>query len=362
MATTPEIEWEESYLEPVHAPELKRELERSIGFVAPFFPYYFDCPWIPRSFVEVGYLNGSRLVHVGMELYEKLNLVVSQQNSCRFCIAAYRSLLRLAGIPEERIRRLEQDLLAADLEPAERAALEFARKLARASPLPTPADLERLRDAGPGEAWSREVAFVAAWMGTMNQLATFSAVSPESMERWPWYAHLLRPFIARRFSSRWRQGKPETLEPELRSGPFAYLVDAFDGLPTARSLRNVVDAAWSSPLLPRRTKALVFAVVARGLGAARAGREAARLSAEEGVDADALDEVLDHLESPALDAVESEAVPFARETLWYQPAPIQRRVRELRGKLEAPQVSELIGISALANTLCRLDVVIPEAK
>ena len=81
-------------------------------------------------------------------------------------------------------------------------ALEFARKLARASPLPSPSDLERLRDAGPGEAWSREIAFVAAWMGTMNQLATFSAVSPESMERFPWYARLFRPFLARRFRSR----------------------------------------------------------------------------------------------------------------------------------------------------------------
>jgi len=362
MPRVDEIEWGECCLEPGNAPEIERHLRRHLGLVPPYAPSYYDCPWIPRAAAEVGYLRGN-LVHVGLDLYEKLNLVVSQEDSCRFCFAAYRFLLRLNGVPEPRIRRLEQDLLAGELEPPEQAALEFARKLARSSPLPARPDLEKLRDAGFGDEAIREIAFVAAYMVGVNQLATFPAIPVEYMEQLPdrWLMRLLRPLVAQRWRSRWRQGSPEFLAPELRTGPFAYLVNAFDGLPVARAMRNVIDEAWSSPLLPRRAKALVFAVVAHGLGSARAGREAARLAADEGLGTELLEEVLAHLASPALDRVESEVVRFARETIWYQPAPIQKRVRQLGEKLEKPQLLELVGISAFANTLCRLDAVVPGA-
>jgi hypothetical protein len=59
--------------------------------------------------------------------------------------------------------------------------------------------------------------------------------------------------------------------------------------------------------------------------------------------------------------LESEAAPFARDTIWYQPAPIQRRARQLLEKLERPQFLELVGISALANMLCRLDAIVQDA-
>lgn len=362
MSAMEEIEWEECWRERGHDPELERHLRSSLGFVPPPALYFFDCPWIPRSFAEIGYLQGN-FRHVGWELYEKLNLVVSQENSCRFCFAAYRFLLRVTGVPEDRIRRLEQDLLSADIDPSERAALDFARKLSRSNPLPSREDLQKLRDAGFGDEALKEIAFVAAHMVAVNQLATLAAVPPERWERLPdrWYVRLTGPLIRRRFLSRWRHPEADHLEPELRIGPFAYLVNAFDGLPIARSMRKVIDEAWSSPLLTRRAKALIFAVVAHGLGSARAEREAARLAANEGLEADALEEVLAHLVSPALDTVESEAVTFARETIWYQPAPIQRRARQLSEKLERAQLSELVGISAFANMLCRLDAVVPDA-
>jgi hypothetical protein len=42
-----------------------------------------------------------------------------------------------------------------------------------------------------------------------------------------------------------------------------------------------------------------------------------------------LDHELAHQASPALDPVESVLVAFARETLWYQPAPLQRRAQSI---------------------------------
>jgi hypothetical protein len=50
-------------------------------------------------------------------------------------------------------------------------------------------------------------------------------------------------------------------------------------------------------------------------------------------------------------------VPFARETVWYEPAVIQRRARALRDGLDSAQLLEAIGVAALANGLCRMAAV-----
>jgi hypothetical protein len=47
-------------------------------------------------------------------------------------------------------------------------------------------------------------------------------------------------------------------------------------------------------------------------------------------------------------------VSFARETLWYQPAPLQRRARRLLDHLSEEQLLEGIGLASVANAVCRL--------
>jgi len=111
-------------------------------------------------------------------------------------------------------------------------------------------------------------------------------------------------------------------------------------------------------VLPRRTKAFAFAVVARGLGCSLSEREAVRLLTAEGVTAAEIDATLAHLASPVLDPIEAAIVPFARETIWYRPVQIQRRARALRAQLTREQFLELVGITALANAVCRLSAVV----
>jgi hypothetical protein len=98
--------------------------------------------------------------------------------------------------------------------------------------------------------------------------------------------------------------------------------------------------------------------VARALGCDLSAREAARLAAAEGVEAELLAPILDNLASPNLDDVESLVVPFARETVRYQPAQIQRRARALRQKLTEAQFVELAGVMGLANALCRSAILV----
>ena len=120
----------------------------------------------------------------------------------------------------------------------------------------------------------------------------------------------------------------------------------------------MIDEAWSSPILSARTKALVAAVVARGLGCAHSERETARLLAEGGLAAEELEPILAHLASPRLDRVESVAVPFARETIWYRSAQIQRRARAVQEQLSGAEFLELVGIASYANMLCRLGILV----
>jgi hypothetical protein len=78
----------------------------------------------------------------------------------------------------------------------------------------------------------------------------------------------------------------------------------------------------------------------------------------EGLNESAVAQVLTHLDAPELDPVERLLVPFARETIWYEPVSVQRRARALCDRLSGPQLLEAIGVAALANGLCRLGAMV----
>jgi alkylhydroperoxidase family enzyme len=78
----------------------------------------------------------------------------------------------------------------------------------------------------------------------------------------------------------------------------------------------------------------------------------------EGVDEPVLVQLLTHLDAPELDDVERVLVRFARETIWYEPAALQRRARALCDRLSEPQLIEAIGVASLANGLCRMGAMV----
>lgn len=363
MAVLQDVEWEVCLLEPHHDTELERSARREMGiFVPPIFPYFEPCPWAARALLALTQ-HRVLLVHMDFALTDLVGLVVSQDNSCRFCYAAQRALLRAQGLSQARIRQLEDDMLAAQSDPRDRAALEFAKRVSRCSPRPSQADRARLREAGWDGEGIAELAFVAAANVFMNRVATIPALPCERAERIAehWLLGLLAPLTKRVIRSRRRRAPRVPLPAEMRAGPYAELVLRLDGLPAARALRRVLDEAWGSPLLPARSKGLVFAVVARGLGCPRSEAEAKRLLAVEGLAADEVERVLTHLGSPALDPLEAAVVPFARETIRYLPVQVQRRARELFERLDHRQFIELVGIASLANAVCRLWIALDAA-
>ena len=57
------------------------------------------------------------------------------------------------------------------------------------------------------------------------------------------------------------------------------------------------------------------------------------------------------------DEIERMIVPLARETVWYEPAQIQRRCREIQEHLNREQFIEMVGAISIANAICRIGVV-----
>jgi hypothetical protein len=98
----------------------------------------------------------------------------------------------------------------------------------------------------------------------------------------------------------------------------------------------------------------MLAVIAHGLGCRACATEIEEAVQKEGLDEPALIQVLTHLDAPELDDAERVLVRFARDTIWYEPAALQRRTRALRDRLSEPQLIESIGVASLANGLCRM--------
>jgi uncharacterized peroxidase-related enzyme len=312
-----------------------------------------EVPWIPRAFAV---MNQTPLAHMAPLLRELIALVVSQDQSCRYCYGMTRAMLRVLGYSDDLVDRLERDLQLADLDRHDQRALEFARRVSKANPRPRAAEIDALRAAGFTRPAIAEIAYVAAVNVCSNRLATLLSLPPEPVVRWVEHplGRIVRPLAA--VMLRPRRARPESLP--RNEGPCAEVVAALEGAPAARVLRGVIDDAMASPVLPRRTKLLMLAVIGRALGCAHSEAGARTGLRDDGMDAAALDDLLANLGSPQLDARDALLVPFARETVRYRNTDIQQRTRALRDRLSVVEAVEAVGIASLANGICRLSVLL----
>lgn len=361
MSLVSSIEWEACLLEPRPDAELKRAVERESGVAPTATLYLSPVPEIARLAARLNKTLRSR-IHLPGDLADMVGLVVSQDNSCRFCYAYQRALLQGMGFSLARIEQLEQDFAGGSFTPAERRAFEFARRVSRSNPMPGEADKAALREAGFSDPEILELLSQIGLMVFHNRLATVPALPSGRVEELPdkWYAKLLQPVAGWYLSRLFQRVAPEPLLEDERRGPFSEIVVAFDGLPFARTLRDAIDVTLQEGALRRRSKAMLFAVVARALGCNVCEAEAGRVLVDEGMAPEVVESILAHLTAPELDDVEARIVPFARDTVWYsQATPIQQRAREVRDAMKLEGFLEMISAIAVANMVCRLGVALP---
>jgi AhpD family alkylhydroperoxidase len=353
-----DLAWEDCVLEPRRDRALEAFARQKQGMPNPTIRYFASVPWVARAIVDLHPEYGllQRLDHGVADL---VSLIVSQENSCRFCYSAVRTLLWAQGMSKTRIDRIEQDLARGDLPPRTLAAIAFGRAQSRSGPPAAHAACEALRAAGIDNDELKEIAYAVAVTDFNNRVSTIPAIPTRPLERMPeqWHMRLLRPLVGRMLNSRRRMGGPAALE-HVGDHPYAHLVAAYDGSPIAPALARTLEGMWASEQLTRRCKLLMLAVIARGLSCDGCARELAPALVSQGLDGAALDRILTHLDGPELDDVERRLVPFARETIWYEPARIQRRARALREELSEPQFVEAIGVAALGNGLCRMGAIL----
>ena len=156
MAAMSEIEWEPCLLTQRPAPELERRFEIETGRPGQLMRYFEGSPWIADTMCRVS-VQITTVVGIDPDLVDQAGLVVSQDNSCRFCFGVQRAFLRVLGMSEKRIARLAQDLLTGDFTPRERAALDFARRVSQSKPLVGTSDLVPLTENGFSDELSIEL-------------------------------------------------------------------------------------------------------------------------------------------------------------------------------------------------------------
>jgi AhpD family alkylhydroperoxidase len=156
-----QVEWESCLVEPFPDPALQSYARRRWGIPNPMITYFASVPWLARAVIDLHPEYGL-LMHLDQTLADLVVLVVSQENSCRFCYAAVRGLLWAQGMSWTRIQRMEQDLTRADLPPRTMAAVAFGRSQSRSGPAGARAARETLRRSGLGVDEMKEIAFTAA--------------------------------------------------------------------------------------------------------------------------------------------------------------------------------------------------------
>jgi len=354
-----DVEWAPCLLERQRDWEIEAFARREMGIVPRDLPYLTPCPWLARSSVTFHQRLAGRL---DPRLADVIALVVSHENSCRFCYATVRALLRIQGMSETRVQELEARLDGGEDDPRTAAVMAFARQMARSAPLVDAPDRERLEQVGFGPDEYREIAFVVAYKVFGNRVTTIPAIPPYELERGPstWWFAFVRPLLARAMGAFLRGSV--TAPPRVEPLHFARLVAVYEGSRIGSALARLINDAWISPILGRRAKALIFGVIAHGLGSPLARAEADAMLAEAGVASETADRALEHLSAPALGDTENLLLGFARDTLWYRPAGIQRRARAVRDRLTRPEFVEAVGVCALANAVCRLCPAVVDAR
>lgn len=348
------IEWSDALVRARTGTVAEAESRRVLNRLTPAVPYVSGCDWLWRLDIDKETVQPAS---IEPDLVGLIAIVVSQDNSCRHCYGAWRSILQIMGWPVAQIERLEGDLASPDLPAGWPVALEYARQLSRANPRPENAGAS-LRAAG---FTPEQIAEITMWAGIMcigNRMATLLALPPstelESLTASLPY-RLLRPLFKWWMRRNFARKAAQPLTTEELASPFATSLRGVQTAPGARVLLTALEGAARSTLLPPGVKGLMVAVIGRALGCATC-EQAGRAAAAATLDPDVVDEAVMRLGSRALRPEEELLLHFARSSVRYKPIEAQRLTRSLLEHYDEDQVVEAIGVCALANGTARLTV------
>src|SRR5262245_34877263 len=278
-----QLQWEQPLTPEFVDPAWEAEVRPLFGgFIPGVLKRTASSPWVRRTYFDFMRSPITSLTRAEIEL---AGLVTSQENACRYCYGSARVRMKMMGFTDEMVDRIERNVQLVEAEPRERELVQFCRNLARSKPRPARKAREQMRDVGFTDLQTAELAYAVSAMDFGNRVATLLAVPPElEMEAEGNKAK----GIWQKLSS-WVPGKkaerglpPADYPPPTFKGPYADLVRSLEGSPTSSTLEAVLNRAFSSETLPRRTLSLIFAVIAHTLQCERCELVAGELLDAEG--------------------------------------------------------------------------------
>jgi uncharacterized peroxidase-related enzyme len=111
---------------------------------------------------------------------EMIAVVVSAENRCFYCLTAHGAAVRQMSGKPELGEMLAMNYRAAPLSPRERAMLDFAVLMTRASHQIEEADRGRLRQAGFSDRDIWDIAAVASFFNMSNRMASATDMRPNA--------------------------------------------------------------------------------------------------------------------------------------------------------------------------------------
>ncbi len=355
-------DWPHAIVEPRSSPTVERLFRWRTGVVPGVVPYVCPHPWAYRPFL---FLMNPVLEQLAPQLYSKVCFVVSRDNACRFCYGSFRTALRVAGYTEAELDRLEEELHHRRGSETTRTVLRFALTISRGRIGKGPS-VAALREAGHAPTAIREIVGAVVLGGFVNRVGTMLAVPiDEAQEQRTdrWYFPVLRPLLGSVLAG-WRHLQQPTPSP-LREvdciGPFADVLSHLRGTQVGRVL-HAMATEWldKEGALPRRTKLLMLAVVARGVDNDTLSERVQALLAEQcGLEASEVETVVTHLRGDLVQPVEEAVLPIARASILYEAGPLQHTVRSRMTNLSRDEIIEAVATLGLSNALARLHALAP---
>lgn len=109
---------------------------------------------------------------------EMIAVTVSAHNNCHYCLIAHGATLRQLTGDAALADTIAANYRHADITPRQRAMLDFAVKMTKASDAIVEEDRQALRDAGFSETGIFDIAEVAAFFNMSNRMASAIAMKP----------------------------------------------------------------------------------------------------------------------------------------------------------------------------------------
>ncbi|MCL6265224.1 carboxymuconolactone decarboxylase family protein [Flagellimonas myxillae] len=350
-----EIEWGDPTISVFHDAEWEAEIKADIGQIPDIHTRTSRSPWLRRTVLKWPRYEAQEFP---TKLADICGLVAAQENACRYCYGVAKSWMRLWGYSEKMIKNIEHNVQLADMNEKERAFIRFCRNLSRSNPRPPKKDREELLRLGYSPMAVAEMAFVIVNHCFMNRVCTFISAPPmASLERLPnsLLGKIFRPLIGKKLRSiGWTESTNIEGDPESFPGVVQKLI----GLPAAKAMHDALNGALESDTLSRKLKVLMFAVVANTLNCEFCMAETHDMALNCGFSEEEFKTALATLSSSHLNEKEESLLAWTRETIHFQNASIQSRVRELTQEVGEPMMLEAIGVASLANSTVRLAVLL----